>query len=165
MTARALHAAALGALLALATLPACSGEERSDARRWVESAEAAHRAADEAIARGELDEARAALLGPFEAEPPEGVAERDRRVVRQDLAFRLAEVELEAEVPEAALRWVERGLELGRGEDLFTANLLVARGRANEALGREREAAADYFEALEINDALLRRTLEEEEGP
>ena len=171
---RALVVVALAAAVALAA--GCSradesaaGETQSpaSAAEWVADARRAHDEADRALARGDADVARRVLSDALRAEVPGGVGELDRRAVRQDLAYRLAQVELEAGAPEAAVRWAEQGLAEGRENDVFTANLLVVRGSAREALGNEREAADDYFEALEINEALLRRTLDgtPAEGP
>lgn len=137
--------------------------ERTAAAAWVGAARGAHAAADAALERGDHDAARTALRAAWDRPAPPAVSTEDVRVVKQDLAYRLAEVELGAGEPARALAWTDRGLEQGRARDLFTANLLVARGRAQEALGNETEAAGSYFEALEINDDLLRRTLGEGE--
>lgn len=152
-----LHAVVAIALAALCV--AGCGDDR--AAQWVAAMERAHASADEALEADEPDRARDALERAFEQNVPQAVHERDARVVRQDLAYRLAELELAAGRAEAAAEHASAGLELGEGEDVFTANLYIARGRAREALGREIEAAADYHEALKINDALLRRTLDE----
>ena len=141
--------------------------ERHDARDWLAGIERAHREAGEAIAAGSVERARDLLRGAFETAVPPGMAEEDARVVRQDLAFRLGELELAAGDAASAIGWADRGLELGQAEDVFTVNLLIVRGRAREAVGGDREAVSDYFRALEINEALLRRTLDgtPPEGP
>ena len=72
----------------------------------------------------------------------------------------LASIDLDDARPESPLEHSEAGRALGRGQDVFTANLHVTPGRALEATGREVEAADAYFEALEINDALLRQMLD-----
>lgn len=160
-----------GLCIVLIAVSACAAEEspqnaqNATAAAWLAQAEHAHEVATAAAEARQWDTARGALRAAIEAEVPSGVSAQDRRVVRQDLAYRLAEVELSAGAAEAAVRWAERGLEEGRGNDVFTANLLVIRGRANEAVGRDRPAANDYFEALEINEALLRRSLGEGEQP
>jgi len=162
-------AALLCALLLLAAgVGGCAAREEERAEQvaaavWIDAARRAHMEADAALARGDRQAARAVLRGAWDRATPSDVSSEDARVVKQDLAFRLAEIDLEAGQAADARQWADRGLELGRGRDLFTGNLLVARGRAKEALGEEREAAADYFEALEINDDLLRRTLGEGE--
>ncbi len=157
-------------LVALVAAVGCARQEPSapSAAEWIGQAREAHAAADRAVAREDWSAARDALRRAWQREVPAAVGADDRRVVRQDLAYRLAEVELSAGAAEDALRWAEDGLREGRAEDVFTGNLLVARGRAREALGDDRRAAQDYFEALEINEALLRRTFDEgapPEGP
>ena len=143
-------------------LVACDGGPRP--ADWLAQATEANRAADAALARSDRDAARDAL-GRFVALPvPDGLAADDRRVVVQDVLFRLALVEIEATQPAAALRWIERGLGEGRGEDVFTANLLVARGRVYEMLGHERGAIDDYGAALRINERLLDAALPTSSG-
>jgi hypothetical protein len=79
--------------------------------------------------------------------------------VHQDLLFRIARAELARGRSTEALAVADRGLALGPARDLFTANLLVARGEALEKLGRGPQAASAYFEALEINRKLLHDAL------
>ena len=86
-------------------------------------------------------------------------AREDARVVIQDASARLAERLLERGDPDRAMRVVERGLALGEREDLFTANLLAAKGLVLEARGDDREAARAYHRALTIHEALLERAL------
>jgi tetratricopeptide (TPR) repeat protein len=131
---------------------------------WVEGAARANQTADEAIARGDLAAARQSLAEALASEIPRGVSPDDARVVRMDLLFRLSEVELRAGNAARAADRADEGLNLGARDDVFTANLLVARGKAREALGREREAAGDYFDALEINEKLLEGALGQEDG-
>jgi len=149
----------LGALLGAALASACGSEDRP-AATYVRETRAAHAAADRALERGDREGALAALRFLLEERAPEGLAPEDAWVIRADAAYRLAELELGAGDPEAALAWIERGLEGGARADLFEANLLVTRGRALEALGRDVEAARAYHEALVINDELLGQTLE-----
>jgi hypothetical protein len=146
MTLRAL-------VLSLAFFAAIGCED--GAASWVEGAATANAAADRAIAAENWNEARRVLRAAVDREVPSAVAVDDARVVRQDLLYRLALVELEAGSPVAAADRADEGLNLGRAEDVFTANLLVARAQAREALDRPREAAGDYFDALEINEKLL----------
>jgi len=131
------------------------------AASWVEGATTANGAADRAIAAEDWGEARGILRAAVDREVPDAVAEQDARIVRQDLLYRLALVELGAGDATAAADRADEGLNLGRAEDVFTANLLVARARAREALDRPREAAGDYFDALEINEKLLDEALGE----
>jgi predicted negative regulator of RcsB-dependent stress response len=131
-----------------------------EARAWIESASAANQTADRALESGDRARARTVLEDVLRAAPPRTVRPDDRRIVLQDVRYRLASIDLEDHEPESALEHSEAGLALGRAEDVFTANLHVTRGRALEAIGREVEAADAYFEALEINDALLRQMLD-----
>ncbi len=126
---------------------------------WIEGAAAANAAADQAITREDWDEARRVLRRAVDRPAPDSVAADDVRVVRQDLLYRLSTVELSAGDAAAAADRADEGLNLGRADDVFTANLLVARAKAREALDRPREAAGDYFDALEINDKLLDEAL------
>ena len=148
--------------VALLLLGACAAEGRAPAAEvaWLDGAQRAHGRADEAMAQEDWEGARAALTDALAAPPPPGLAAADARVVRQDLLFRLSEAELRAGHAAVAADRADEGLNLGRAADVFTANLLVARGRAREALGRSREAAGDYFDALEINDTLLDQALD-----
>lgn len=130
------------------------------AAEWLAQTEVAHRRADEALAAGDVQAAEVALRAAFGRVAPRTIAPEDARVVRQDVAFRLTSLAFERDEPEEAQRWAELGLALGRGEDVFTANLLVARGRAREALGQPVEATEDYHEALLLNEVLLDRVLE-----
>ena len=77
------------------------------------------------MAHGDLAAARSALVAVLTAEAPDDLAPEDRRVVLQDLCFRLAEIEIESGLLTAAVEWSDRGLELGRRNDIFEANLLV----------------------------------------
>ena len=144
---RLLHAVALGALL----LAGCEGGGRA----WMEGARADSAAAE----AGDRDEAIAALERLVAREVPDDVAAEDARVVLQDAYARLAALYLEAGDAGAARREADRGLALGEVDDVFTANLLVARGRADEALGRDQEAARDYHRAIRVHEALLDRAL------
>ncbi len=148
---------AAGVLLSVA---ACGD---GGAGEWLASARAVHDSADRALAAGDLDAARRSLQGFATQPPPEGVGPEDARVVRQDVFYRLSRLALREGDAEAAKGWAERGLALGRRDDVFTANLLVARGQALEALGQGVEAAADYHDALRINERLLDALLDGDE--
>lgn len=150
------------ALLAVAL--GCGDGARPGAAGWIRQAREVNEHADAALARGDVQAARAALESLLNDPAPASVAARDRRVVLQDAAFRLAELALSAQEPKRAREWVERGLALGRSDDLFTANLLVAGGRARESLGDDHGAIEDYREALRINEALLEDALRAKEG-
>jgi len=137
--------------------PGCS--HKADSLGWVNRARDANLRADQALRQNDRPSAIASLQKVVETGVPAGVADLDARAVRQDACFRLASIELDADRPVEALRWSDRGLELGRGHDLFTANLLVTRGRALQMRGREEEAAKDYHRALLINESLLDQAL------
>ena len=153
----------------LSGLAGCAAERQQESvaasqqqgAAWVAGLTRAHQQADQAIARGDHDGARVALDRALEAPPPRGSSEEDVRVVRQDLCYRLADVELAAGRARHAIDWVERGLALGARGDLFEANLRVARGRAHEALGQDTVAAGDYHRALRINETLLDGVLDD----
>jgi tetratricopeptide (TPR) repeat protein len=108
---------------------------------------------------GNSDQALRLLREAAAVDPPRSMAPADGRVVRQDLYFRVASLELSAGRPNAALQAAEQGLQLGSAPDVFTANLWIAKGKAHEKLGADREAASDFYQALEINDRLLRKTM------
>lgn len=127
---------------------------------WLARAAEAHDQADTAIGSGDLDGARAALLEVLHPSSSLAIDDDDLRVVQQDIYFRLAGLELSDAAPEKALHWANEGLTLGAREDIFTANLLVVRGQANQALGNDHGAAQDFFEAQRINQVLLRSVLE-----
>ena len=133
-----------------------------DGAAWVDETHQASTRADALVRRGDREGARRELRAIVELETPESIAAPDRRIVVQDATFRLAELDLGDGHADAAIQWAERGLGLGQSEDVFTANLLVVRGRARETLGRDREAADDFYRALRINEALLRRALGDE---
>lgn len=146
------------ALVAL-FLAACSPDPG-----WVSRVEEAHRAADAAAARGDFDGARAALSAVSEQGLPMGVAAADRRRVQQDLFFRRAAFALQSGDAEGAQRLATEGLALGAGDDSFSVNLWVVRGRARERLALTEQSAEDYHRALLANEALLSRALDEPEG-
>lgn len=125
------------------------------ANEWLSATHAAHARADAALAAGEPGPARTLLTRALEQPVPAEVRPEDRRLVHQDLLFRLSEVALADRAPADALLCSERGLALGRQNDLFSANLLVARGHALAALGRDVEAAISYRDALAIDEQLL----------
>jgi hypothetical protein len=130
-----------------------------EAAQWVADVRSAHAAADGALRAGQAQAALARLDAALAAEVPVEVQPEHRRAVHQDLLFRAAQVHLQAGRSGDARAAAERGLGLGRAVDLFTANLLIARGQALEADGRDTEAAASYYEALEINRVLLGKAL------
>lgn len=141
------------------------GCSRNDgAATWLGAAEQANESATEALAQGDSGAARAALLAAVEAPPPSSVPDRDARVVRQDLYYRLALVDLASGAPEHAESWAAKGLALGEERDVFVANLYIVRGRAREARGNEVKAARDYHHAISISENLLDEALGSNEG-
>lgn len=143
-------------VVALTCLASCA---RPAAPTYVQEARQQHEETDLALEEGRLDDARHRLRPLVEQPAPSYVTAADARVLRLDAAYRLAEIELRASDPEAALRWAERGLLQERRRDFFVANLQIARGKALDALGRDVEAASAFHEALVINDELLQATL------
>jgi tetratricopeptide (TPR) repeat protein len=163
MTRRAL----VGLALLLAALAgACAS--RSDAPQppedWLSAVQAAHMTADDALADERFDQAHAALQAALDTPARADLHPDHVRVVRQDLCFRLAQIELARDDAEQALSYADRGLALGHGDDVFTANLWVARGKAQEALAQPADAATCYQQALAINQRLLRAALASDAG-
>lgn len=148
------HRAAFVALFsALVLVSACSG--RTEAGSWIGRAEAAHHDADRLLSQGDVAGARNALRTLAEADVPKNARPEDARLVRQDLYCRLAALEAEHGAPEDAVRWATKGLSLGHGKDVFTANLEIVRGHALERLGDANGASRDYHDALVITETLL----------
>jgi tetratricopeptide (TPR) repeat protein len=141
--------------------PAASPGESASA--WVDALRDAHQNADAAEQRGDLAAAAAALSPLASAPAPGAVAGTHARAARQDVYFRLASLAAVQGDHEAARAAADAGLALGRGDDVLTANLLIARGEAQEALGEREGASADYLAALRINEVLLDAVLAEEE--
>ena len=146
--------ALLGALAA-----GCARARHDGDARWIAEAERRHALADQQLQAGNVPAARAALAGIIDGQVPASIPPDDRRGVLQDTYFRLSELDLKAGDARAAWTDAERGLALGRADDLFVANLLVARGAAHEAMHDGAGAAADYHAALVINDKLLAEVL------
>jgi hypothetical protein len=81
-------------------------------------------------------------------------------MVRRDVLYRLAQIELASGNAKASADWATRGLGLGRTADAFTTNLLIVRGRAFEQMNDAMGASRDYHDALVITEALLDQSLE-----
>jgi hypothetical protein len=144
-------------LVLVALVGACSATR--GAEDWVTQAESAHHVADERLGQGDVDGARNALRSATESKIPKGTNPEDARVVRQDLYYRLAALELSQSKPDDAERWATAGLEIGRSTDVFTANLYIARGKALEKRGDASGASRDYHDALLITESLLDKSL------
>ena len=152
-------------LIFLFMLPFLAGclatrEDSDFVRRSIE----AHRLADAAIEKGDVAEARARLETLWQEQAAGALAEEDRRVILQDVAYRLADLESAAGEHEQALGRCDAGLALGQHDDLFTANLWIERGRALEDLGRDAEAVKSYAQAMRINEQLLEGALAARRG-
>jgi tetratricopeptide (TPR) repeat protein len=130
-----------------------------DAGGWVDASALDSAAAEAALARGDQAAAVTALRAIAERPAPDEVAPEDARVVRQDALERWARIELDRGEAARALELLQRALALGERDDVFTANVLTTRGRALEASGRDRDAAADYHRALRIEERLLESVL------
>lgn len=81
------------------------------------------------------------------------------RQMLQDIALRLGQVLLDERKAGEALEACARGLALGVGDELFTANLLILRGNIYEELGKPLSATEDFHRALVINEKLLHQVL------
>ncbi len=155
-----------GGMFAASVLASCATEREPSrdpqgpsARDWIVHMRDAHGRADAAMSATDPDNARQALQRALAVAVPTGVHAEHRRVVAQDLLFRLAQIALLRGMPDEARDAAERGLAMGAHDDIFTANLMMARGQALEAQKREPEAAASYHEALLINEKLLAKVL------
>jgi len=133
-------------------LAACGGAAPA---RWIGQAAGTHAQADALAREGRLQEAARMLEEFASSAPPAQIAPQDRRAVLQDAYARLADLALRQGDPQRALRFADAGLSLGEGRDVFTSALRTFRGRAQEALGRDREAARDYDAAQVLAEALL----------
>ncbi|MEZ4257206.1 MAG: hypothetical protein R3A78_16070 [Polyangiales bacterium] len=115
---------------------------------------AAHAFAAAQIQRGELSEARSALVHVLELRAPSAVAPDDVAWVRQDLFARLAGLELRAGEPQRALDLANQGLALGVSDTVPVLALWSARGRAERALGRSAESDVSFANTKRIRMAL-----------
>ena len=159
--------AASAALVALLALAGCSQRRSADGGDWLADATQRHALADELLDRGDEPGARAQLAAVVVVERASRGnvdADDDRRRMLQDTYYRLAGLDLRGQDASGALLHAERGLALGGGQDLFVANLLVARGAAHEARGEAPAAAADFHAALLINEQLLADSLRDAGG-
>ncbi len=125
------------------------------AAEWLAGAATAHAAADLAIDRGDRAGAQRTLVELLAVPVPRTLAAADREAVLADIYFRLACVTVDQGVPAESLAWAERGLDLGRSEDALTFNLLLARARAHEGLGRKADASRDLAAAKRVHEALV----------
>src|SRR5262249_21233574 len=126
---------------------------------WLVETVARSRAADQAIAAGDLAGGRNALERVTQTAPPESIAAPDREAVLQDTYYRLARIELRSHDPKKAGEWALRGLALGDRETLFAANLHIVRGEALEQQSDARGAAREYERAQRIDETLLHQEI------
>ncbi len=141
-------------------LSACPGPGDSPAGdgsvvKWLEQVQRVHRSVDVDLDRGELDKARTSLKKLLNTKAPDGVDHGVLSSVLQDVYFRLAGVEIRQSQWDVALRWVKRGLSLGCHDDVFCANLYIAKGHALEKSGDDAGAIKSFNKALQINERLL----------
>lgn len=141
--------------------------DTSDEAAWIERADTARRGADAALLLAEHEASRATAIAEATEQveaalndpPPPDLAREHLEAVQQDLAFELANLELAAHDAASALAACDRGLSINRRPTIFTGKLLVARGRAQEALNQPQAAASDYYDALRINEELMAHAL------
>jgi tetratricopeptide (TPR) repeat protein len=157
----------LALALALALALGCSARNADPPSEWARSVAEKHAEADARLARGERAAAQRELESILTSAPQRepSLPSDAVRILLQDTHYRLARLALDEEQPDEAVRIASAGLALGgdlalRDDDLYVANLLVARGVALESLGDLDAALADYARALAINERLLRETLE-----
>ena len=129
---------------------------------WIGDVRSAQENAERAAQRGNYREAIQRLQPVANGELSRPARASDGRAIRQDAFYQLARWSLVDEDADGALAFADAGLALG-GDDIFRANLWVVRGQAHEALGQSTRAAADYHEALLINETLLDNVLGAEE--
>jgi hypothetical protein len=147
-------------VLSLWAVAVCCSREPPGAR-WFDSVQESSGLAEERLAAGDVAGAREALDAGL-AVPPAGAPSEDVRLVHRDLLYRLAMLDLESKRFAEARQGADRGLAFGRETNVFTANLLVVRGKALEGEGDASGASRDYHEALLINERLLGAALTEE---
>ncbi len=138
--------------LTLVGAPACADRDNGG---WIASALAAHREVDRLASQNDIAGAIATLERALSRETPRDADTNEVRIVRQDLLYRLSDLELHSGRVADALQAASRGLELGRGRDVFTTNLLIARGRALESSQDPVAASRDYHDALLLTESLL----------
>jgi hypothetical protein len=145
----------IAALLVASGIAGCGGA----AARWIDDAASRSAQVDALLREGQLARARSLLEALVALPVPASVAEQDRRAVLQDAYARLSLVALRSGAAADAKRYADAGLALGEHRDVFTSALRTMRGRAEEALGNDAEAARDYEAAQVIAELLLQASL------
>lgn len=121
---------------------------------------AAHSMADAARTDRERDAAISALRAELpEVSPAAGVG---LVWLFQDLSSRISSLELQQGRPDEALRAAEAGLSVSKTASVPLSNLYIARARVFERLAKKNEAAEAYYQALLVNEQLMRDALEDE---
>jgi hypothetical protein len=143
----------------------CARAEDAGVQAFARSVAAGQTEVDALLDRGQPDRARKVLQAIIAGAAGTHAKARSRsqRALLQDVYFQLARLALDDGQAAVAVQEASAGLSLGGGlgedEDLFTANLLIARGAAHEALGASAAAVDDYSRAQIINQVLLRKAL------
>jgi hypothetical protein len=127
---------------------------QQDLQSWLGGNLSVHGQVDAAL-RSKDYGAASELLSNALAAAPAGVAADDLRRIRQDLYFRSSQISFMTHDYVRTLQLADAGLALGDAEDLFAANLWMARVTALVALKRANDAAASYGHAHELNQRLL----------
>ncbi len=152
---RSIALALVATLFVWVAVAGCAGRRAEPESAWVADQARIHAELDAALTAGKTQWAEETLLAALAERAPVGVEPEILALVRKDQLFRLADIYLVMGEPQRALDASDRGLALGDGRDLFTANLHIARGKALEALERAPEAAVALHRALLISDGLL----------
>ena len=139
--------------------------EATDTDAWVNAIDVLDKRVDEAFDKGDLQSALKHIDEALVLETPPAVNIDDRRTIKQDLYFRSAQAYIEMNQPKLALAQCDTGLLLGKREDIFTVNLLIARAEAQKMLGANVSASDDYLDALRINQKLLDKALAQDDKP
>lgn len=148
-------------LLIVGVLLGSCGRAPEQAHGWAAHSARRHAEADHLLQTGRRSDAVGVLTALRDDLRQQEVAgQAAGRMALQDVYYRLGGLALQAGTAAQALEYCDQGLAVGSSDDLFTANLLVVRGRAHELLGHRTAAAEDLHQALLINEKLLDRTLE-----
>jgi tetratricopeptide (TPR) repeat protein len=142
-------------LLIAGSVAGCGGA----AAQFIDEAREANAQADALLHSGDSGRAAQVLQKLLSRSAPTDLAAPDRRAVLQDVYARLAGLALAEGNSSQALHLADAGLALGEEGDVFAVSLRTLRGRANQGLGRDLEAARDYEAAQVIAEALLEAAL------
>ncbi len=151
--------------------PVSEAPSAPNAPSWLSRLRTVHTQADAAAASGPSKRdarkkgaasqtAIGAIANLYAAPPPPQLSADELLPLRRDLADRAARLELAQGNPRAALTWTSRGLSLSDAPGVFRANLLLTAADAHQALGQGDDARAALLQALQVNQQLLDRELE-----